>query len=137
MRAKGVYTVEAVFVMSISIWILVGICYGGMYVHDRIVLESVTNGEASAWLSQAETEETKTWCENLRKTLDGKMFLLQVRDVRSSTVSGGKKIQIRYVLSVSWNLFKKILEQGRTELLYETVREDIVPTKYMWDSEVV
>lgn len=137
MRAKGVYTVEAVFVMSISIWILVGICYGGMYVHDRIVLESVTNGEASAWLSQADSGETKTWCENLRKTLDGKMFLVQVRNVKSSTVLGGKKIQICYVLPVSWNLLKKILMQGRAELVYETVREDIVPAKYMWDSEVV
>ena len=53
MRMKGVYTVEAVFIMSICIWVMVALCYGGMYVHDIVVLESVTNEEVAAWLSSS------------------------------------------------------------------------------------
>ena len=137
MRAEGVYTIEAVFVMSICIWVLVGICYGGMYVHDRIVLESVTNEETAAWLSQTDSTETKKWCENMRKKLDKKMFLAQIKNVKASPVLLGKKIQIRYALPVSWNLLKKIFMQGKAELTYEIVREDIVPAKYMWDREIL
>lgn len=137
MRVKGVYTVEAVFVMSICIWILVGICYGGMYVHDRMILASVTNGETAAWLSRTDSAETKKWCEDLKKVLDKKMFLIRIRGVKANSVLSGKKVQIHYVLPVSWSFLKKILTQGKTELAYETVREDIVPAKYMWDREIV
>lgn len=137
MRVKGIYTVEAVFVMSICIWILVGICYGGMYVHDRMILASVTNGETAAWLSRTDSAETKKWCEDLKKVLDKKMFLIRIRGVKANSVLSGKKVQIHYVLPVSWSFLKKILTQGKAELAYETVREDIVPAKYMWDREIV
>lgn len=41
--AKASFTVEAVFVVSICIWVLVALCYGGLYVHDRAVMVSDVN----------------------------------------------------------------------------------------------
>ena len=82
MRMKGVYTVEAVFIMSICIWVMVALCYGGMYVHDIVVLESVTNEEVAAWLSSSGQKQEKVWLADLRKDLDNKLFLFQVRTVK-------------------------------------------------------
>ena len=82
MRMKGVYTVEAVFIMSICIWVMVALCYGGMYVHDIVVLESVTNEEAAAWLSSSGQKQEKVWLADLRKDLDNKLFLFQVRTIK-------------------------------------------------------
>ena len=45
---------EAVFVMSISIWILTALCYGGFYVHDCLVLESGTNEVTAEWIAAEE-----------------------------------------------------------------------------------
>ena len=136
MTRKGVYTVEAVIVMSISNWVLTAICYCGLYVHDMVVLESVTNGEAASWLSAADPTESASWCRKIRKELDKKLFLTRIQRMETRSVPGGRKIQIRYVLPISGRLMKKVLMKGEAELVYETVREHIVPAKKKWDREV-
>ncbi len=137
MRRKGVYTVEAVFVMSICIWVLTAVCYCGLYVHDMVLLESVTNGEAAVWLSSSEPEKSVSWCEKVREKLDKKFLLIRIRGVKAHSVLAGRKIQIRYILPISGSLLKKIFMRGKTELVYETVREHIVPAKNKWDREIL
>jgi len=136
MRMKGVYTVEAVFIMSICIWVMVALCYGGMYVHDIVVLESVTNEEAAAWLSSSGQKQEKVWLADLRKDLDNKLFLFQVRTVKVKSGWNEKKIRVHYTVPVSWNLLKKILSGNKSEIVFETVRETLVPAESMWEKEI-
>lgn len=135
MRIKGVYTVEAVFIMSICVWVMMALCYGGMYVHDKVVLESVSNGETAAWLSSMESKEESQWKKDLKQELDKKLFLFQIRSVKVTSGWKEKKVQIRYRVPVSWKLLKKIFMENRSEAVYETSRENITPAKSMWEGE--
>lgn len=135
MKLRGVYTVEAVFIMSICIWVLVALCYGGMYVHDAVVLESVVNGETASWLSVPEQTEEKLWKEGLRRELDKKLFLFQVQAVKVKSGWKEKKIQVHYTVPVSWKKLKEIFCGNKPEVVYETTREKVVPAKSMWERE--
>ena len=55
--AKASFTVEAVFVVSICIWVLVALCYGGLYVHDRAVMVSDVNSIVNRELIQRMNED--------------------------------------------------------------------------------
>lgn len=135
MRIRGVYTVEAVFIMSICVWVLIALCYGGIYVHDRVVLESVTNEETAAWLSSTERGEESRWRGDLEQELDKRLFLFRIRSVKVTSGWKEKKIRICYTMPVSWRLLKRIFMGNRSEAVYETSREDIVPAKHMWEME--
>lgn len=137
MKIRGVYTIEAVFVVSICIWVLIAVCYGGMYVHDRVVLETVTNEELAARLSGPDRKEEKKWCGELKDKLQKKLFLFRILGVKEKSGMQSKKTEVRYSIPVSWNFLKKIFMGGKTELCFETVREDITPANYMWDSEII
>ena len=41
------YTVEATFVMTSTLWVIFAIFYGGFYIHDRMIVSSVTNEMAT------------------------------------------------------------------------------------------
>lgn len=112
------------------------LCYGGMCVHDIVVLESVTNEEAAAWLSSSGQKQEKVWLADLRKDLDKKLFLFQVRTVKVKSGWNEKKIRVHYTVPVSWNLLKKILSGNKSEIVYETVRETVVPAESMWKKEI-
>lgn len=137
MKVQGIYTVEAVFVMSICIWVLMAICYGGLYVHDMVVMESFTNEEAAAWLSRPDPAEKKQWCETMKKELDSRTFLIRIRSIKTKSVLQTKKVQVYFSVPVSQTLLKKIFMEGKSELLYETAREDTQPAQSMWNRDVV
>lgn len=137
MKMRGVYTVEAVFVVSICVWVLVAICLGGMYAHDRVVLESVTNEEGAAWLSQPDTVSEKEWTDGLREKLDGQLYLFRIRGVTTKSVLSGRQIRVRYTVAISWKFLKGIWMNGKSEVAFETVREDVEPAIYMWDASVL
>lgn len=122
--------------MNISVWVLMALCYGGFYVHDRVVLETVTNEEMAAWLSRPDSEEDKVWCGKIRETLDGKMLLFQIRRVKVRPALLNKKAEVHYTVPLTWKFLKKALTGNKKEQVYETVREEIVPAKYMWDIEI-
>lgn len=137
MKVRGVYTLEAVFIVSISIWILVALCYGGMYVHDRVVMESVTNEETASWLSRSGAQSEQEWRTALEKKLEQNLLILRVHSVQTTKKLQSQKVQVRYSVPVSWTLLKKIWSGNKNTVVYETEREDVVPAKYKWDASIV
>lgn len=128
---------EAAFVVTICVWVLAAICFGGLYVHDRVVLESNTNEMTAAWLSEEKREEKDIWVENVRRKLDDQLFLIQVHAVETQGLLQSQRVRVRYSLPVTWLFLKKALTGGKPETVFETVREDIVPAKYMWDAGLI
>lgn len=134
---KGSYTVESVFVLTICIWVMFAVMYGGMYVHDRIAMETVVNEMAYSWLASSQPEKAGEWKKGVEKTLKKKLYLFRVKEIKEKRTLRSEKITVRYSLPVSWKYMKKILVGDKKYLTYETVREIVEPEKYMWDAEVI
>lgn len=126
---KGYMTVEATFVVSICIWIMMAICTGGFYVHDKMVLETITNERTCRYLKEENEKSEKTWKKELKKELNKKLFYLQVKKVTVSDSLTGMKVKVKYQLpsAVSY------LKNGT----FKTTRENIVPAKYKWDYDLI
>ena len=75
--AKASFTVEAVFVVSICIWVLVALCYGGLYVHDRAVMVSDVNSIVNRELIQRMSEDEG----KSRKEINEHLYLLKIRQI--------------------------------------------------------
>ena len=134
---RGSYTVEAVFIMTICVWIFMGIFYCGFYVHDRIILSSVTNESTAMWLNSAENISEKKWKQELLSELEEKLFLIQINEISSQKGIGSKKVKIRYSLPISWIFLRRILMGGENSSVYQTTRENIEPAESMWDAQIV
>ncbi len=118
--------------MSICIYILMAIMIGGFYAHDSLVLESEVNEMAAAWLAEPDGTGNAAWSGKARKALEGKLWLMDVRSVSIKNKWQSKTVQVSYVLPVSFGLVKKILSGGKSVMVYETTREELVPAEYIW-----
>lgn len=139
MKKDAYYTVEATFVVTICIWVLMALLYTGLYVHDRLVLETVTAGQTSAWVNM---DPEKKYSEGkfkkkLKKSLKKKLFILPVHGVDISSGITTKKVSVRYSLPISLSLLKRIWtgEDGDTSEEAEVV--DINPARIKWDADEV
>ena len=128
---RGSFTVEATFIICISAWVLVALCYGGMYIHDQVVVESETNIVASRGIR----EEQKDLPKEIRDTLDKKLFFFQVKKVEESNLLNEKTIEVSYQIPVSFPLLKRLWMGKKKALTYKTVREKLTPALWKWDLE--
>lgn len=134
MKKSGYYTLEAVFVMSISIWILTALCYGGFYVHDCLVLESGTNEVTAEWIAAEEPLSDSIWEKEIKKQIDEQLLLLKVKSVKAANKILYEKVTVTCELPLSFPLLKKILVQN-SKVQQVVTREIVVPAKYKWDME--
>jgi hypothetical protein len=137
MMAKGSYTVEAAFVMSICVWILMAIILCGLYVHDRVVLSTFTNEQTALWVADSGGVSATEWTGQLKSRLEDQMFFISVRSVKSTRMLNCRRVRVSYTLPDTWGLIRNILLGGKKEKVYETKRETVVPADYMWDASVV
>ncbi len=136
MRWEGSYTVEATFVAAICVWTLTALCYTGFFIHDNLLLESESNEQTAAWLSRGSEDRTE-WEKNLKKTLQKKLFLMQIKSVTSQKGLSRETVKIRYTLPISWKKLKTFLAGKKTSLVYEAEREAVCPARYKWDYDAL
>lgn len=136
MRRGGYYTVEAVFVISICIWVLIALCYTGLYVHDSLLLESAGNEQTAAWIA-AGAEKQGDWEKRTKKELQKKMFLFRVKSIKVKKKLTGIEVKMRFLLPISWKRLKQMLSQGKSELVGNIERENVRAARYLWDYELI
>lgn len=129
--AKGSFTVEAVFVVSICIWVLVALCYGGMYVHDRAVMASDVNGIINRGLIQREDPDKG----KVKEIINEHLYLLKVRQVTKKKYLTWYKVTAEYEVPVSFPLLKKIWLGNKQTGTYETEKEQVEYARIKWDGE--
>lgn len=127
------YTVEAVFVISICIWVLLALLYGSFYIHDRVILGSVTNEWTMAQFQKAETPISEEWKENVREDLEKRLFLVRINRVQAKKHAAEIKVEVHYKLPISIKNIKALFSEGDQEDCFVTVRELPRPTEYKWD----
>ena len=135
----GYYTVEATFIVTICVVILMAILYTGLYVHDRIIVETVASRQTSCWIHQDEDEK---WSEDgfvgeLKKDLAGKLFLFSVNHVGVDETLIIKTVNIRYGIPVSLGFLRRIwggTDGSREESISVS---EVRPAKWKWDADAV
>lgn len=127
------YTVEAVFVISVCIWVLLALLYGSFFIHDRAILGSVTNELTAEEFLRADTAVTEGWQQNVREKLEKKLFLMRINKVEAKKGVASVKIQVRYRLPVSIRNIKALFSESEGEELFVTTKELTRPVEYKWD----
>ena len=137
---KGAYyTVEATFVVTLTMILVVAVLYTGLYVHDRIITETVTERMTARWEHQS---EEKRFSENefvgkLKKELSRKLFLLPVHGVDVEEGLTSISVSVRYGLPVSLSFLKRLWGGEKGERCETVKAARICPAKWKWDSEAV
>ena len=95
------YTVEAVFVGCITIWVILALLYSSLYIHDRMILGSeignrIECGSERGELSVSEKEEN-----NLCRLLNEKLFLMKINQVSLTKKIASVRAYVRYSLPIS------------------------------------
>ena len=129
--AKASFTVEAVFVVSICIWVLVALCYGGLYVHDRAVMVSDVNSIVNRELIQRMSEDEG----KSRKEINEHLYLLKIRQITKKKYLAWYKVTAEYEVPVSLPLCKKILIGNKQTGFYDTEKEQVEYARIKWDGE--
>lgn len=127
---------EAVFVMSIVLWIVISICYLSMYAHDQTVLESL--GKNYLELS---VENGKDWKEaevavQLKKYLQEHLLICDIKDVSVEKKILSVEAGIQFGVRVRFPFVEKLLTGNEGKRIYIS-HEVIFPPYYLWDSEVI
>ena len=99
------YTVEAVFVGCITIWVILALLYSSFYIHDRMILGSeignrIECGSERGELSVSEKEEN-----NLCRLLNEKLFLMKINQVSLTKKIASVRADVRYSLPISLKCF--------------------------------
>lgn len=127
------YTVEAVFVISICIWVLIALFYGSFYIHDRVILGSVTNEWTTVQFQKAETAVSEKWKQDVKKDLERRLFLIRINRVQAKKNLSDVKVEVYYKLPISIKNIKALFSSGDKEDCFVTVRELPRPAEYKWD----
>lgn len=133
MKLGGYYTVEATFVVTICLWVLIGLCYTGLYVHDSLLLESEINGQTAAWISDGGGKQEK-WEKLTKKKLQKKMFLMRIQSVKAKKGLTCRKITIQFEWPVSWKKLRQIFSRGKKSPACKVERETVRASHYLWDA---
>ncbi len=139
MKKPGYYTVEATFIVTICIVILMAILYTGLYVHDRIIIETVTSRQTSFWIYQNEDGKwnEEEFTDELKNDLDRKLFLFTVNHVDVDEMIIIKTVNVRYSIPISLGFLKRIWggnDGARTECISVS---EVRPAKWKWDADAI
>ncbi|MCM1244545.1 MAG: hypothetical protein NC293_02745 [Roseburia sp.] len=128
------FTVEAVFVMSITVWVLFAVCYLSLYAHDRTAVYSLGESFLEKTVENGKDWEERETASRLRDYLEEHLMISQVREVSVKKSLLSVSAEVLFCVDIQIPFLKKMLtgEDGKQVHLSH---EKIFPSYYMWDSE--
>ena len=137
--AGAYYTVEATFIVTITIVLTVAVLYAGLYVHDRMVIESVSARWLMRWENQTTEEKMskEEFTEGLRSELDGSVFMLSVYDIDVDEDLMSADVAVSYGLSLSFGFLNRIWGGENGRRIESSSVSTIWPAKLKWDADAV
>ena len=131
------YTVEATFVVTICVFVLMAILYTGFYVHDKVVLGALPSGYLGLWSRSIEEErcDEGELEEIIEENLKSAFFLFRVGSVSVKSGLLENTVEVNYNYNISIGFLKKILSGKKNTVTYSC--ESINPAKLKWDAETI
>lgn len=135
-RMRASFTVEAVFVMTIAIWVIAALCYLSVYSHDRTALYSL----AQNYLEQS-VENGKNCVESeiqagMKKYLEEHMLLFRIDGVSIKKGALSVRSEIRFHIETQLPFAAGLLSSDRKRRSSISHEVMFAPC-YMWDCEIL
>ena len=139
MKKGAYYTVEATFIVTITMILVVAVLYTGLYVHDRILAETVAERWTARWEHQKEEKKytKEVFVSKLKKDLSGKLFLIPVHGIDVEEGLTSISVSVRYGLPVSLPFLKRLWGGEKGERTEEVKAARICPAKWKWDADAI
>lgn len=133
--ARASFTVEATFVIPISIWIVLLVCYLAIYAHDETVLVSLGHNYLEMAFENGENPGISSLETNMQKYLQKHLLLGQVDEVAVKKTGWSVSASFTYQSTVSVPFVKKMLT-GKEGRKVSVSRERFLPAERMWECEI-
>lgn len=131
------YTVEAVFVGCITIWVILALLYGIFYIHDRMIMDS----HIGEWIeSQGERQEVSVSEKSeseLRGMLNQKLFMLKIDKVSLAKKLASIKTDVYYSVPISLSEIKSLFINAKTGHNFVLSKEVVRPMEMKWDYDLL
>jgi hypothetical protein len=129
-KGNGSYTVEAVFVITISLFVIVSIYYAAMFMHDKAVILTVSHYHLDSKTQEESMENS------IKSGLEDKLFIAYVKNISFKSQLLSKQVMVDYSLTLSVPLLKKALlgSDGEASVVIEHSLVD--PVVMMWNTAV-
>lgn len=137
MKKGGYYTVEAVFLVTICIWVVMALIYSGLYVHDRMVVISEMNQKLAEKFQRGDGRGTSEWRDKARSAIEDKLMLLRIKKMEVNKGVLSAEMTVTYDLPVSLRGIKSLFNRGKQEMSLTVARELVNPVKYKWDYDIL
>ena len=133
---KASLTIEAVFVINITIWVLMAVCYAAVYSHDRTAMFSM----AEHYIEQAVEDGKKFTASDmetgLKQYVNEHLFLCRADSISVKKELLSVRVDITFHAEVSVPFIKRLLtgEKGKKISLSH---ELLFAPEYLWNSREI
>ncbi len=127
---------EAVFVMSIVVWILVSVCYLALYSHDRAVLYSLGQNYLELSVENGADVTAGGIRDGMKQYLQRYMLITRVDSVRVTREIRTVKAEVVFYPEIRLSMTRKLLG-GSAGVRCSISHEVIFPPHEMWDHELI
>lgn len=133
---SGYYTVEATFVMTICIVVLMSLFYSGLYIHDRTLVRSEMNQSLAEQIQEGR-EMTPEWRADVKKSIISKLFLMKVQKLEVSKGLVSVDMTVTYELPISIRKIQGIFTGGKPSVSLTVTREIVRAAEYKWNADLL
>ena len=134
---KAGYTVEAVFVFSICLWVLLALIYGSFYIHDRMIVGSVTGEMAAERFQRGEKDISAQWEKEVKQKLSDALYLMRIQKVEAKRRLSSIEIEVKYEIPISISGIKSLFTDKNTRDIFVIQKELPKPMEYKWDADLL
>ena len=119
-RKEGSFTVEATFVVTITLWIIFALCYLSLFSHDQAVLYS--GGQRCLRENYSE--------QKCKEVMQKQLFILKIDDVDCNTNVLYRKLKVKAKIVMTAPFLS-----SQKEYCDEMQIENWTCSKRLWDTE--
>lgn len=134
--SKASFTVEAVFVVTIVIWIVAAVCYLSVYSHDEAALYTLTQNFLELAVENGKDLKESEVQIGLRKYLEEHLILTRTKQVGVKKKLRFVYADIEYYADVRFPFASMLLPAARGKQI-RISHEKLFAPDYMWDCEAV
>lgn len=136
LKLKGAsFTVEAVFIMTFTVWIFVSICYFSLYSHDSALIGSLGHNYIEMQMESEGEMKENILEKEAKRYIQKQLFICEIQDIAVHKKALSLDMEIHYRVDVRFPFAEKLMT-GKAGKVIQFSHELLVPAHCLWDSEV-
>lgn len=134
--ARASFTVEAAFVMSITIWVLTGICYLSLYSHDQAAMYSLLQNYLETSVENGKDCSESEMQKGMKVYLQKHCVICRVDSVLVKKELLSVRAEVKFHPEITLPVIRRLLSAEKSGIISGS-HERIFAPYYVWDSEAV